>query len=123
MDRDRLGRAVLDAVLVSFLLGAILSPPDPFTQILYTVATFALSLPLAYRFGPQIHRYGRKRHALFVAGVVLSQVVWTVLPAGVSGPFVAPLHAVVIAGGATLGAWLAYFGGLDRLRGRSEDPA
>ncbi|WP_458206882.1 hypothetical protein [Haladaptatus sp. NG-SE-30] len=41
-------RAVLLALLLAFTLGAILSPPDPFTQVFYTVPLFVVMLPVAH---------------------------------------------------------------------------
>ena len=40
------------ALLVSFVLAAAFSPPDPFTQIRYAVPLFVVTLLLAYRYGP-----------------------------------------------------------------------
>jgi Sec-independent protein secretion pathway component TatC len=54
MNWSRLGRAVWVALLVSFVVGAVLSPPDPFTQLLYAGPLFVVALPVIYRYGPRI---------------------------------------------------------------------
>lgn len=60
MNWSRLRWAVPIALTGTFLLGAMLSPPDPFTQVLYAVPLFVVLLPLTYRFGPGIRNAIRR---------------------------------------------------------------
>lgn len=46
------------ALLISFVLAAAFSPPDPFTQIQYVVPLFVVTLPFAYRYGPGSAKHG-----------------------------------------------------------------
>lgn len=45
---DRLAATVLAAVAPAFLLGSVLSPPDPVTQIFFVAGALAFTAPLAY---------------------------------------------------------------------------
>lgn len=42
------GQSRLLALLVSLVVTAFAAPPDPFTQVAYTVPLFVVSLPVAY---------------------------------------------------------------------------
>jgi len=48
MNWSRLGLAAAVALLISFVIGTILSPPDPFTQLLYVAPLFVVLTPFAY---------------------------------------------------------------------------
>ena len=113
MESPRLGRAVLDALFVAFFLAMTLSPPDPFAQLLYAVPALVVGLPVAYRYQSRIH--GRKwtRHLVLFASVFLAQIVWQTVVGEAESPV---LHALVVLVGAGVGAWLAYFGGVERIR-------
>ncbi|WP_157971743.1 DUF7534 family protein [Halorussus litoreus] len=50
MNWSRLGGAAAVALLIAFVFGAILSPPDPVTQLLYVGPLFVVLTPLAYRY-------------------------------------------------------------------------
>lgn len=54
MNWSRLGRAVVSSILISFVLGAMVSPPDPISQILSAGPLFLVLVPLTYRFGPGV---------------------------------------------------------------------
>ncbi|WP_227352707.1 twin-arginine translocase subunit TatC [Haladaptatus salinisoli] len=41
-------KTVLLALLLAFVAGAVLTPPDPFTQVLYVVPLFLVALPVAH---------------------------------------------------------------------------
>ena len=41
----RTGRLLVYALLLAFLTGAVLSPPDPFTQILYAGGFLLVAVP------------------------------------------------------------------------------
>lgn len=47
---DRLLATWTAATLAASFVGSVLSPPDPFSQLLYTLGTLCVTLPLAYLF-------------------------------------------------------------------------
>ncbi|MFC7081434.1 DUF7534 family protein [Halorussus caseinilyticus] len=71
MDWSRLGGAVPDALVISFVLGAILSPPDPFTQLLYVGPTFVVALLALSRYGQRSVGPWWRRYLVFVGGTVV----------------------------------------------------
>ncbi|NHN57532.1 MULTISPECIES: hypothetical protein [Halorussus] len=120
MDWSRFGGAVVDALLISFLLGGLFSPPDPITQTVVVPALLLLVLPATYRYEPRLYARGWKRHALFVVLVLATQFVWNVVvrtEAVAPSSFYSPLRLAILSVGVALAAWLAYGGGLERLRG------
>jgi hypothetical protein len=119
MDWSRFVGATFDALVVSFTLGAVLSPPDPFTQILYTVPAFFLTLPAIYLYGRQSISPWWRRYLVFAGGVVVFGLAWQVLTFAVGPASTSGVRFAVLLAGTLFGAWLAYFGGLDRIRGES----
>lgn len=55
--RDRLLATWAAASLVAFGVGSVASPPDPFSQLLYTLGALCATLPLAYLL---LYRGGRR---------------------------------------------------------------
>jgi sec-independent protein translocase protein TatC len=47
-DRERLARVLATAVLLSWVVTAVLSPPDPVTQLYYAGGAIAVTVPLGY---------------------------------------------------------------------------
>lgn len=120
MDWSRLPSAVVAALFVAFLLGANLSPPDPFTQLFYAVPLVVVALPFAYRFEPQLSRATVGQHAVFVVCLVGALAIGDRLVPVADGVALAFARAALALAGLALGGWLAYLGGLDRLRGRTQ---
>ena len=73
---ERAGNALPLAILVTFALGAVFSPPDPFTQLLYVPPLLVVALPGAYAVLGRDP--SRRQHALFLAAL------WVVAWAGVA---------------------------------------
>ena len=117
MNRSRLGGAAFDALVIAFTLGAVLSPPDPLTQLLYAGPTFAVVLLLLARYGPQSFEPWWKQYLVFVGGVLAVALAWRVLAFAVGSPAAAGVRPAFLLAGVALGAWLAFFGGLMRVRG------
>lgn len=120
MDWSRLGGATVDALLISFVLGGLFSPPDPITQTVVLPALLLVVLPFVYRYEPRLYARGWRRHVLFVVFVLAAQFVWNVLvrtQAVAPSAFYSPIRLAVLSVGVILAAWLAYLGGLERLRG------
>ncbi|UPV98818.1 hypothetical protein M0R88_09765 [Halorussus gelatinilyticus] len=118
MDWSRLGQAFVDASFVGVPLGAVLSPPDPFTQLRYIGTAFAVVLPVAYRYDPRILWQRWQDHLLFVVGIAALQIGWHNVVSGTRWPL---LGFVVLFGGSGVIVWLAYFGGLARLLGEHDE--
>lgn len=118
MNWSRLGGATFDAVLVTFTLGAVVSPPDPLTQLLYAAPAFVVALPILYRYGEPAGRWWR-RYVVFVGGFLACALAGRLLAFAVPsvGSAVGPAFSLV---GGAVGAWLAFFGGLERLRSDGE---
>lgn len=114
MDRSRLGGAVFDALLFAFALGAVVSPPDPFTQLLYAVPAVAVAVPVLYRYREPAGRWWT-RYAVFLAGILGVALAWGLVAFAV-GPSTADASSVASILGVALGAWLAFFGGASRVR-------
>ncbi|WP_435180211.1 hypothetical protein [Halorussus sp. AFM4] len=109
----------MDALLVAFLLGGLFGPPDPITQLLVIPVTFLLALPVTYSLDTRLYARGWRRHALFLVGVLATQFVWqeVVRFAVDNAGLYSPVRLTARGLGTALAAWLAYFGGLERLRG------
>lgn len=120
MNWSRLAGAVLDAVVVSFTVGAVLSPPDPFTQLQYAIPAFLATLPVVYRYGRQSGTSWWRRSLVFGLGVLAVAVAWRALAVAVGPESAAGVRPAFLLAGVLFGAWLAYFGGLERLRGGPE---
>ncbi|WP_327050963.1 hypothetical protein [Halomicrococcus gelatinilyticus] len=73
---ERAGNALPLALLVTFLLGAVFSPPDPFTQVVFALPLLVVALPGAYVVLGRDP--SRRQHALFVGAL------WVVAWAGVA---------------------------------------
>jgi hypothetical protein len=114
MDRSRLGGAVFDALLFAFALGAVVSPPDPFTQLLYAVPAVAVAVPVLYRYREPAGRLWF-RYGTFLAGIFTVALAWGLVEFAV-GPSTADTSPVPSIFGVALGAWLAFFGGASRVR-------
>jgi hypothetical protein len=121
MDWSRLGGAVVDALVISVFVGGLFSPPDPFTQLVTIPVAFLGALPLTYRYDPRIYDRGWDRHVLFVVFLLATLFVWIPLIRleAVTPTLYSPIRIVVLLSGIALAGWLAYFDGLDRLRGES----
>ncbi|NEU57899.1 hypothetical protein [Halorussus sp. MSC15.2] len=117
MNWSQLGHAFVDAYGVAVLLGGILSPPDPFTQIRYIAITFSVALPVVYRYDPRILWQRWQHHLLFFVGIAALQLGWRNIAGGARWPL---LRLVVLLGGSGVVVWLAYFGGVARLRGKAK---
>ena len=118
MDRPRLVRATADAAVITLVLSGFLSPPDPFTQLLYAGPTFAVAVPAVYLYGEESFGSWWKRSLVFAGGVLAVALAWSVLAFAI--PFDADVESAGRVGfllvGVVFGAWLAYFGGLETLR-------
>jgi predicted Na+-dependent transporter len=123
MDWSRLGAATVEALRIAFLLGALFSPPDPITQLVVIPIVFLVTLAVTYRNDSRLYARGWKRHALFLVSVFATQAVWDLLvrTASLVPSFYSPVRLGILFTGVALGAWLAYFGGLERLRGGSAE--
>ena len=97
-------RALLVAMPLAILVGSIVSPPDPFIQIILIAGTLIGGFPLAVRM-VGTRRYGPKELGVFFGGVLGVTLVglWVVNAVG-TGPvpdvlarFVVVLGALVIA--------------------------
>lgn len=120
MNWSRLAEAAFDALVLSLALGGVLAPPDPFTQLLYAGPTFAVTLVAVYLYGQQSVEPWWKRYLIFVGGLLAVTLAWRLLAFAVSpGAAIAsrtrPAFLLV---GVAFGAWLAYFGGVERLTTR-----
>ena len=110
-------RAAFDALVISFTLGALFSPPDPFTQLLYAGPVFVLSFVPVYLYGQRSGGRWWQRYLVFVGGIVTVALAWQLLAFAVGPRLSATVRPAFLLVGVAVGAWLAYFGGLDRLRG------
>ncbi|WP_135827811.1 DUF7534 family protein [Halorussus halobius] len=114
MDWSRLGGAVSDGLLFAFVLGSVMSPPDPFTQLLYAGPAVAVAVPVLYRYRDPAGRWWA-RYAVFLAGVLGVALAWRLVAFAVGASATGvPAAASVV--GVALGAWLAFFGGAGRAR-------
>lgn len=105
----RAGNALPLALLVTFVLGALFSPPDPFTQVVFALPLLVVAAPGAYVV------LGRaptdRQHALFV--VVLWVVAWggvTALDVTVAGN-PTPFRVTWLVVSLLFAGWLAYVEG------------
>lgn len=115
MDWSRLASSLFGSLFVAFLLGAMVSPPDPFTQLLFVIPAVVALVPLAYRYHPRIRNRDRVHHALFLVAPFTAQLVWRYAVPG--APEFSVAHVALVVAGTALGGWLAYLGGLEYLRG------
>ncbi|MFC4550625.1 MULTISPECIES: hypothetical protein [Halorussus] len=116
MDWSRLPSAVIAALFVGFLLGTHLSPPDAFTQLFYSAPLVVVALPFAYRFEPELSRATVGQHAIFVVCLIGALARGNRLVPVPDGAALAFARAAFALAGLALGGWLAYLGGLGRLR-------
>jgi hypothetical protein len=116
MDRTRLAGAAFDALAISFTLGAVFAPPDPFTQLLYAGPAFAVAFLGVYLYGQQSAGSWWRRYAIFAGGLVVVGILWWLLTFTLGRP-AASVHSAFLLAGVLLGAWLAYFGGWERVAG------
>ncbi|UPV72776.1 twin-arginine translocase subunit TatC [Halorussus limi] len=118
MDWSRLGSAVPDALVISFALGALLTPPDPFTQLLYAVPAFLVALSTLWLYGdPSVTPWWR-RYLLFVGVIVVVGLAWQATAFAVGLESASGVRSAFTLAGVVFAAWMAYFGGLERLRDR-----
>lgn len=120
MDWSRLGRSVLYALVISFTLGGVLSPPDPFTQLLYASPTFLVALPVLYRYGQQSINPWWRRYLVFAGGLLVFGLAWRALTFAVGRPPSSGVRSAFLLAGVLFGVWPASFGGLERLHGESD---
>ncbi|MFC4448949.1 hypothetical protein [Halorussus aquaticus] len=118
MDWSRLGSAVPDALVISFGFGAVLTPPDPFAQSLYAGPAFLVALAVVYRYGHRSVAPWWRRYLVFGGVVLAASVALRVLAFAVGPELAAGVRPAVLFVGVLSAAWLAYFGGLERLRDR-----
>jgi hypothetical protein len=121
MDWSRLSGTAADALVVSFALGEVLSPPDPFTQILYVVPTFAVVFTALWLRGEPAVRSWWRRYALLVASVFVVGLAWRGAALALGLDSLPGGRDAAMLAGVALGAWLSYFGGLARLRGEESN--
>ncbi|WP_135852132.1 DUF7534 family protein [Halorussus salinus] len=121
MDWSRLSGTAVDALVVSFALGAVLSPPDPFTQILYVAPTFVVVFSALWLRGEPSVRSWWRRYALLVASVFAVGLAWRGATLALGLDSLPGGRDAAMLAGVALGAWLGYFGGLARLRGEKSD--
>ena len=117
MDWPRLAEAAFDALVLSLALGGALAPPDPFTQLLYAGPAFAVAVVAVYLYGQQSVEPWWKRYLVFVGGLLAVTLAWRLLAFAVGTSATAAVRSAFLLVGVAFGAWLAYFGGLERLRG------
>ncbi len=65
----RLITTLVLAFMCAAVFGAIFSPPDPSTQIVFTIPLLVVSLPIAYLASDE--RWGQRHHAVFVITALL----------------------------------------------------
>ena len=111
----------MDALVVSFALGAVLSPPDPFTQRLYVVPTFVVAFSALWLRGEPPVRSWWRRYALLVASVAAVGLAWRGVALALGLDSLPGGRDAALLAGVALGVWLGYFGGLARLRGEESD--
>lgn len=102
-------RAMLVAMPLAILVGSIVSPPDPFTQIILIAGTLIGGFPLAVRM-VGTRRYGPKELGLFFGGVLILTLagLWVIGTVG-TGPIPGVLARFVIVLGALLVSDVAVF--------------
>ncbi|WP_276300046.1 hypothetical protein [Halorussus lipolyticus] len=118
MDWSRLGDVATDALVVSFLLGAVLSPPDPLTQLLYAAPTFLMALAALYLYGQQSVSPWWRRYLLLLGGVLAVSMAWRAVAFAVGLGSASVLQTAFTLAGVAFGAWLAYLGGWAKLTSR-----
>ncbi len=122
----RYGLAAIAGTLATYPLasiGAVVLPPDPFTQVLAAVPLLLLGVGFGAwyaRSERSVRRLGRFVVALYVVQWALLLVaVGLVAGLGVPlvGPAVAPAVVVFVLGGYAAAYWLVFRRGWERLRG------
>lgn len=95
-------RSVLVAMPLAILVGSIVSPPDPFTQLFMIAGALAGGLPITYRLVAK-RRYGPKQLGAFFGVVLLVSVfgMWVVQQTGVG-----PVPEILVRFGVVLGSLL-----------------
>lgn len=112
-------------LVVTFVAGALLSPPDPFTQLLYAGPGVVLSVLVAalLTYGGGFDRIDLSpsdRDHLWTVGGFLAVVVLVRL--FVPDPTSVLADALALLVGLVVGAWLGYGRGRERLSFRSRNP-
>ncbi|NEU57900.1 hypothetical protein [Halorussus sp. MSC15.2] len=120
MDWSRLGGAVPDALVISFGFGAVLIPPDPFTQSLYSVPAFLVALAVVYRYGHRTVAPWWRRYLLFVGVLAAVGLAWRATAFAVGLQSTSDVRSALTLVSVVFAGWVAYFGGLERLRGAGE---
>ncbi|WP_128477409.1 DUF7534 family protein [Halorussus pelagicus] len=116
MDWSRLGATAADALVVSFISGALLSPPDPFTQVLYVVPTFLVAVSALWLYGDQSVSPWWRRYLRFVGSLVTLSLAWQAVSFAVGLETTSGGRTALTLAGVAFAVWVAYFGGLARLR-------
>ncbi len=95
-------RSVLVAMPLAILVGSIVSPPDPFAQLLMIAAAMAGGLPITYRLVAK-RRYGPKQLGAFFGIVLVATVLgmWVFQQTGVG-----PVPEILVRFGVVLGSLL-----------------
>ena len=111
-------------LIVTFLAGAYLSPPDPFSQLLYAAPGAFLSVLVAtlLTYGGGYDRLGvapsGRDHAWTVVGVL---AVTTLLGVLLPDPTADLANAAALLAGVAVGTWLGWGRGRERLGFRSRN--
>jgi len=111
-------------LIVTFVVGSLLSPPDPFSQLLYAApgAVLAVLVAALLTYGGGFDRLGRSPsghdHAWTAAGFLAVTVVAGIL---VPNPTAVLANAAVFLAGLAVGAWLGWGRGRERLGFRSRN--
>ena len=121
MDWSRLGGVAFDALLIAVTVGAVLSPPDPFSQLLYAGPAFVVALPVVYRYGRRSIVPWWRRYLVFAGGVLAVVLAWRALAFAIGFAVPPDVRLAFVLAGVLFGAWLAFFGGLERLRGEPSE--
>jgi len=115
MDWSGLAGAASDTVIVAFTFGAAVSPPDPFTQLVYVVPSSLVGFPILHRYREPAGRWW-VRYVVFLGGVLAVALAGRLL-AFAEGVSSAAVRPALLTTGVALGAWLAFLGGSRHLRG------
>ena len=111
-------------LIVTFVAGSLLSPPDPFTQLLYAAPGVVASVLVAtlLTYGGGYDRLGwspsGRDHVWTAAGFLAVTVVAGVL---VSDPTAVLANAAALFAGLLVGAWFGWGRGRERLGFRSRN--
>ncbi|WP_433625814.1 hypothetical protein [Halomicrococcus sp. NG-SE-24] len=105
---QRIASTLLVGVTLAFVLGATLTPPDPYSQLLFVGPALLFMLPAAYVVAGRTP--GLRRHVLFL--LAAAATLWVSLLVldglGVTGLVETVLRVGLLAAALLLAAWVAY---------------